>query len=71
MDNTRKWYIALSIFLTTIFVVLGVSVFQRSFVRLWETLLDFVSSCRFYFCEIFAIEHNIHVGVIEKSDVLE
>ena len=56
MDKIKKWYIALSIFLTTVFVVLGVTVFFKSFVRLGETLMDLVSSCRFYFCEIFAIK---------------
>ena len=71
MDKTRKVYIALSIFLTTVFVVLGATIFQRSFVRLWETLGHLLSSCKFYFCEIFEIEHKTSVGVIEKSKVLE
>ena len=71
MDNTRKWYIALSIFLTTVFVVLGATIFQRSFVRFWETLGELLSSCKFYFCEIFEIEHKTSVGVIDKSEVLE
>ena len=71
MDRARKWYITLSIFLTAVFVALGVTIFQRSFMRFWETLGDLLSSCKFYGCEIFEIEHTTSVGVIEKSEVLE
>lgn len=71
MDKTKKWYIALSITITTIFVVLGVTVFYKSFVRLGETFGDIFSSVRFYVCEIFGIEHTITPSVIEKSKVLE
>ena len=71
MDRARKWYIALSIFLTAVFVALGVTIFQRSFMRFWETLGDLLSSCKFYGCEIFEIEHTTCVSVIEKSEVLK
>ena len=71
MDKKRKWYIALSIALTALFVLLGVTVFQKSFMRLWETLGGFVSSCKFYFCETFRIKHTTSVSIIEKSKVLE
>ena len=60
----------LSILITLVSVVLGVTVFWDSFVRLWETLGDLADSARYYFCEIFQIEHSIEVGVTEKSDVL-
>ena len=71
MDKLRKWYFALSVALTAVFVALGVTVFQRSFIRLGETFGELWDSCRFYFCEIFEIEHNVSVGVVEKSEVLE
>ena len=66
MDKARKGYIALSVVVTALFAVLGATIFSRSFVRFWETLGNLISSCKFYFCEIFEIEHNTSVGVIEK-----
>ena len=69
--KSRKWYVVLSITITTIFLVLGVTVFHKSFVRLWETFGDIFSSIRFYVCEIFGLEHTINPSVIEKSKVLE
>ena len=66
----RHCFLILSILITVVSVVLGVTVFWDSFVRLWETLGDLADSARYYFCEIFQIEHSISVGVTEKSDVL-
>ena len=71
MDKTRKWYIALSVFLTAVFVALGVTVFNKSFLRLWETIRDFGLSCKYYVCEIFSIEHNTLVSITDKSEVLD
>ena len=71
MDKTKKWYIALSVFLTAVFVALGVTVFNKSFLRLWETIRDFGLSCKYYVCEIFSIEHNTLVSITDKSEVLD
>ena len=71
MDKRTKIFVGLSIFLTVLFVLLGASVFYKSYVRLWEALGDFVTSLQYYFCEIFGVEHNVHAGVTDKSEVLE
>ena len=71
MVKKIHWFTILSVIITLVSVVLGVTVFWDSFVRLWETLGNLVDSARYYFCEIFQIEHSIEVGVTEKSDVLE
>ena len=70
MDKTRKSYIVLSIILTLAFIVLGASIFYKSYLRFFETIKDLGSSCKFYFFEIFGIEHSTVVTVIEKSKVL-
>ena len=67
----RRIFIWLSIFLTIVFVGLGASVFYKSYIRLWETLCDLCTSIRYYFCELFAIEHEVQAGVVDKSEVLE
>ena len=48
-------------------VLLGVFVFQSSYIRLWETLQDFGRSIGYYFCEVFGIEHNIIPTVLDSS----
>ena len=71
MDKAKKWYVVVSVLLTTIFIALGLTIFERSFVRFLETLGDLLSSIKYYFCEIFEIEHSVSAGVIEPSTVLE
>ncbi len=70
MDKRMKIFLGLSIGITVLSVLLGASVFYRSYIRLWETLGDLWDSVRYYFCEIFMIKHNIHAGVTDKSEVL-
>lgn len=48
-------------------LLLGVFVFQSSYIRLWETLQDFGCSIGYYFCEVFGIEHNIIPTVLDSS----
>ena len=70
MDKRTKIFVGLSIGITVLSVLLGASIFYRSYMRLWETLGDLWDSVRYYFCEMFMIEHNIHAGVTDKSEVL-
>ena len=70
MDKRTKIFLGLSIGITVLSVLLGASVFYKSYIRLWETLGDLWDSVRYYFCELFMIKHNIHAGVTDKSDVL-
>ena len=71
MDKRTKCFIGLSVVITLLSVVLGATVFYKSFVRLWETLGDLWTSLQYYFCEIFGVEHSVHAGVTDKSEVLE
>ena len=49
MDKRKRLYVGVSAVLTLAFAVLGATIFQRSFIRLWETFANLVSSCQFYF----------------------
>ena len=71
MIKREKIFIWLSVFLTALFMMLGASVFFKSYVRLWETLGDFWTSLQYYVCEIFSIEHNVQASVTDRSNVLE
>ena len=71
MDKRTKYFIGLSVIITVLSVVLGMTVFYKSFVRLWETLGDLWTSLQYYCCEIFGVEHSVHAGVTDKSEVLE
>ena len=71
MDKKRKWFIVISILITTISVLLGVTVFFAAYKRLWETLGDLVNSVKFYFLEIFQIEHTVTPSVTTPSQVLD
>ena len=68
--NLRKVHIFLSIFITAAFLAIGIFLCIKSYVRLWETICEFGSSVKYYFCEIFEIQHNTKVEVIEPSDIL-
>lgn len=57
MSKKHKYYFALSVAITTSFVLLGVIVFSKSYLRLGETFVDLWNSIKYYFCEIFGIEH--------------
>lgn len=45
--------------------------FLNSFNRFYDGLIDLYNSFRFYFCELFEIEHNIKVSVVEIPKSLE
>ena len=72
MSRRRKGvYIALSVVLTAVFILLGALVFQKSYFRLWEACKDLGASAKYYFCEIFQIEHNTNVTVGNNSNVID
>ena len=72
MSSRKLWiiHISLSIFITVAFLAIGIFLCSKSYVRLWETITEFGSSVKFYFCEIFEIENTTKVEVIEPSDIL-
>ena len=59
MSGKRKVvYIALTVVLTAVFLLIGVLVFEKSYLRIWESCKDLGNSAKYYFCEIFGIEHK-------------
>lgn len=72
MSGKRKGvYIALTVVLTAVFLLIGVLVFQKSYLRIWEACKDLGNSAKYYFCEIFGIEHSTNVTVGNNSNVIE
>ena len=55
--------------ITAIFIVLGLSLYILSYMRLIESVRDLGLSFGYYFCEIFGITHNITPTVCEKSGI--
>ena len=64
-----------NIFLTVIITLgismLGVFIFNKSWLRLFETFTDFGSSIKYYFCMIFALETDIVPTVTSFSKIFE
>ncbi len=71
MTNLRKIHIALSIVITAIFLTVGIVWCKSSYQRLWETVCELFSSIQYYFCEIFAIEHNTVAEIVTPSEILK
>ena len=72
MSGKRKVvYIALTVVLTAVFLLIGVLVFEKSYLRIWESCKDLGNSAKYYFCEIFGIEHSTNVTVGNNSNVIE
>ena len=72
MNGKRKCvYIALTVVLTAVFLLIGVLVFEKSYLRIWEACKDLGNSAKYYFCEIFGIEHSTNVTVGNNSNVIE
>ena len=69
----KRTYVALSAFITLVFLVLGATLFYKSYARLIETLGDFWDSIVYYFREIFGAGHSTDtlVGITQGSGVLE
>lgn len=70
MDNLRKVHIGLSIVITAVFLCMGVFLYQRSYLRLWETVQGLGSSAKFYVWGILGLGNSTKVSVIEPSSVL-
>ena len=71
MTRRRAFDICLTVLITAGFVLLGASVFQKSYLRISECFYDLFVSVKFYFCEIFGIEHSVVPTVTEPSSVME
>lgn len=67
----RRIYIALSVLLSCVFILVSSLYFTGSFVRIYESVKDFGLSIAFYFCEIFGIQHGIMPTVNDDTHVFD
>ena len=71
MRRSQTINIVLSVVLTALFIILGVFCFYTSYLRFGEGMVDLWQSMKFYFYEIFGIEHITIPTVENYSEVLE
>ncbi len=66
----RKLYIITTVL---IFLALGgcVFIFYASYLRFWESIIDFGYSVAYYFCTLFGIKNGITATVVNRSAYLE
>ena len=66
----RIFCIGFSSLITVSFVLLGIFCFRKSYVRFWEALGDFWNSMKYYFFEVFSVEHETQATVENFSEVI-
>ena len=71
MKWQRRLNIALTIALTTTFILLGVFVFRLSYCRSFEALIDLYGSFKYYFCVLFGFETDGLPSVTDYSKIID
>ena len=71
MKRYKYIHITLTVVLSVGYVLLGIFVFSKSYLRLGETMVDLWNSIKIYFCEIFGINHSITPTVEDLSKVMK
>ena len=71
MRRNKVLNITLTIVLSIAFILLGIFVFSKSYLRLFETLVDLWNSIKIYFLEIFGISHSKKPTVEGFSKVIK
>ena len=71
MKKLRVFNISLTILLSITFILLGLFRFNTSYIRFIESLGDFWNSLKFYFLELFGVDHNVTPTIEGYSQVLE
>ena len=51
--------------ITIVFILLNIFVFKYSFPRIWESIIDFGTSCAYYFKELWKLDFDVNVTVNE------
>ena len=67
MKWQRRLNIALTIALTTAFILLGIFTFRQSYCRTFEGLIDLYGSFKYYFCVLFGFPVDGIPSVAERS----
>lgn len=68
--NKKRIHISITVLISLAFVLLGIFVFGKSYLRFWEALKDVGNSAVNYFCWIFEIDTDIKPTVNEYSKIL-
>ncbi len=71
MKWQRRLNIALTIVLTTAFILLGAFVFRVAYCRTFEGLIDLYGSFKYYFCILFGFKTDGLPSVTEYSKIIE
>ena len=71
MKWQRRLNIALTIALTTAFILLGIFTFRQSYCRTFEGLIDLYGSFKYYFCVLFGLPTDGLPSVTDYSKVME
>ena len=71
MQRYRIYNLLMAVTYTVAFILLGFFCFKTSYLRFAESIGDLWQSCKFYFYEIFGIEHITIPTVTQYSNVLE
>lgn len=67
--SKKRIYVSITVLLTLVFVMLGIFVFGKSYLRFWETGKDVGNSVVHYFCWIFEIDTDVKPTVNDYSKV--
>ena len=71
MKWQRRLNIALTIVLTTAFILLGIFTFRQSYCRTIEALIDLYGGFKYYFCVLFGFETEGLPSVTDYSKIME
>ena len=71
MKWQKRLNIALTIALTTAFILLGAFVFRLSYCRAFEALTDLYGSFKYYFCVLFGLETDGLPSVTDYSKIID
>ena len=71
IDVKKIICIVASVLITIFFIYLAISQFSNSYLRLGETFRDLWNSMKYYFFEIFEMEHDTKATVKDYSEIMK
>ena len=71
MSKKNIAYIVISVLVTAAFIMLAVFVFDSSYNRIFESLIDLINSIKYYFCKIFGIDAELNTSILNDSDAIK
>ena len=71
MRLQKRLNIALTIALTTAFILLGIFTFRQSYCRTIEALIDLYGGFKYYFCVLFGLPTDGLPSVTDYSKIME